>query len=309
MKDFIITIDTEGDNLWEHGKDGRVTTENTAYLPRFQRLCDTFGFKPVWLTNYEMISDPTFVDFVSTVVEEGRGELGMHLHAWNSPPQYELTRTKPGDSYLIEYPYEIMEEKTVYMTELIQKRTGYKPRTHRAGRWMLDERYARLLKKYDYTVDCSITPHEDWSVQSGMTMNGLDYGSFPEQPYYLDDEKTLLEVPVSIRYTHRFFAPQKRSVRPALAAIKHSVEGQKIWIRPGQSREDQIHWMLDLLADDPNTQYAMFMLHSSEFMPGGSPRFRTKESIEELYCCIERIFRHAAKHFSGTTLQEYRSRQ
>ncbi|WP_395754844.1 hypothetical protein [Edwardsiella ictaluri] len=49
---FIITIDTEGDNLWQN--HDRITTENARYLPRFQLLCEKYGFKPVYLTNYEM---------------------------------------------------------------------------------------------------------------------------------------------------------------------------------------------------------------------------------------------------------------
>ena len=55
MKKFIITIDTEGDNLWEWKFGDAITTENVKYLPRFQNLCNDFGFKPVWLTNYEII--------------------------------------------------------------------------------------------------------------------------------------------------------------------------------------------------------------------------------------------------------------
>jgi hypothetical protein len=34
---FIITIDTEGDNLWACPR--HITTRNAAYLPRFQSLC------------------------------------------------------------------------------------------------------------------------------------------------------------------------------------------------------------------------------------------------------------------------------
>ncbi|KUQ83408.1 hypothetical protein AWI27_16640 [Enterobacter hormaechei subsp. steigerwaltii] len=53
---FIITIDTEGDNLWQNHRV--IKTENARYLARFQALCERFGFKPVWLTNYEMAVEP-----------------------------------------------------------------------------------------------------------------------------------------------------------------------------------------------------------------------------------------------------------
>ena len=40
MKHFIITVDTEGDNLWEYKKGTPIGTENAKYLPRFQSLCE-----------------------------------------------------------------------------------------------------------------------------------------------------------------------------------------------------------------------------------------------------------------------------
>lgn len=58
---FIITIDTEGDNLWQNHRV--IKTENARYLARFQALCERFGFKPVWLTNYEMAIEPVFIEF------------------------------------------------------------------------------------------------------------------------------------------------------------------------------------------------------------------------------------------------------
>ena len=48
MRHFIITIDTEGDNLWSYKQGERVMTENSLYIPRFQELCEKYGFKHSW---------------------------------------------------------------------------------------------------------------------------------------------------------------------------------------------------------------------------------------------------------------------
>lgn len=45
-KYFIITIDTEGDNLWEWKEGTPIGTENVKYLSRFQELCSQYRFKP-----------------------------------------------------------------------------------------------------------------------------------------------------------------------------------------------------------------------------------------------------------------------
>src|SRR6184192_4441689 len=86
---FIITIDTEGDNLWSQPRV--ITTHNARFLPRFQSLCERFGFRPVYLTNYEMAICDVFVEFGRDVIARRAGEIGMHLHAWNSPPLLPLT--------------------------------------------------------------------------------------------------------------------------------------------------------------------------------------------------------------------------
>ncbi|VFS41716.1 lipopolysaccharide biosynthesis protein WalW [Enterobacter cancerogenus] len=71
---FIITIDTEGDNLWQNHRV--IKTENARYLARFQSLCERFGFKPVWLTNYEMAIEPVFIAFAKDVIARGAGGGG-----------------------------------------------------------------------------------------------------------------------------------------------------------------------------------------------------------------------------------------
>ena len=107
---FIITIDTEGDDLWARSRGSReITTCNAAYLPRFQSLCERFGFKPVYLTNYEMVMSDVFVEFARDVVARGACEIGMHLHAWNSPPLDPLTSDDfHFQPYLIEYPERVI---------------------------------------------------------------------------------------------------------------------------------------------------------------------------------------------------------
>jgi hypothetical protein len=61
-KPFFITVDTEGDNGWDRPRI--YETKNAQGVARFQKFCESFGFKPIWLTNYEMSLDSTFVKVV-----------------------------------------------------------------------------------------------------------------------------------------------------------------------------------------------------------------------------------------------------
>src|SRR5438046_1437730 len=78
---FLVTIDTEGDNLWTRPRT--VTTRNAEWLPRFQALCEAHGLRPTYLTDYDMAVSPAFRDFARDLLVRDAGEIGMHLHAWN----------------------------------------------------------------------------------------------------------------------------------------------------------------------------------------------------------------------------------
>ena len=60
----------------------------------------------------------------------------MHLHAWNSPPDYTLPAgSETSYPYLVEYPEAVLRDKVATMTDLLEDRFGVKMRSHRAGRW------------------------------------------------------------------------------------------------------------------------------------------------------------------------------
>lgn len=305
MKNLIITIDTEGDNLWHWKPGDKITTENTLYLQRFQDLCNQYGFKPTWLSNYEMMEDSRYVDFVANVEETHTGELGMHLHAWNNPPFYHLPIVQKGAPYLIEYPEDIMENKIATLTDLIISRTGIKPVSHRSGRWAMNEIYFRLLDKYGFRADCSVTPHINWISSPGQTKGavGSDYSNADERPYVVKDT-SILEVPLTIVYTHRVFCVPQSNVRQYVSALYHAAKGQMLWLRPTGDNLIQMKYVVQRVCESEN-DYGMFMLHSSELMPGGSPTFRNAAAIDALYMDLEDLFCTLSKQFVGITLREY----
>ncbi len=296
-KAFIITVDTEGDNLWDYHKGDSIRTENANYIPRFQSLCETFGFKPVYLTNYEMVLCDKFVESAKGWLTQDLCEVGVHLHAWNNPPEYKLVGPHDYNPYLIEYPEEIMRKKFAEIYNLIKERFGISPVSHRAGRWAMDERYFKILNEFGIKVDCSHTPHINWSRNVGITRGGSNYSTIEEKPSYIND---VLEVPVSIRIIHHC----------SEGAIKHRIrtliKGENVWPRPATQSASMIKRLIKKLHSDLSCDYVQFMIHSSELMPGGSPYFKTKEDINKLFLSLEDVFRSAKSlGYIGLTLSEY----
>jgi hypothetical protein len=305
---FLITIDTEGDNLWSAPRE--ITTQNSTFLRRFQDLCDEFCFKPTYLVNYEMAMCPAFRSFGRDVLSRHTGEIGMHLHAWNAPPIEPLIKDDCRYlPFLIEYPDATVRAKVVYQTNLLADVFGVQPTSHRAGRWALDRRYVELLIENGYNVDCSVTPGVSWRADSTAPLgwNGTDYRSFPSRPYWLDPAdisrpgtSKLLEVPMTIRRGSNWSWIPIRSLR----AVLNRLWPEFLWLRPNARNGMQLPSLLRRLVSEGET-YAEFMLHSSEFMPGGSPTFKTKEDIERLYSGLRHLFSMASANFTGATLQEY----
>lgn len=307
---FLISIDTEGDNLWVNTRN--ISTHNANYLGRFQQLCEKYGFKPTYLTNYEMAVSPNYIAFAKEVIAGKQGEIGMHLHAWNSPPLYALTedddRYKP---YLIEYPEEVMREKVIAMTNLLEDTFSIKMVSHRAGRWAFNEQYAQLLHEFGYLVDCSVTPYVDWSMVKGnpQAEGGTNYSRFPDSAYFMDlndiskpGTSSLLQVPMSTRLKYGSLQNSFKQFYDGLRGKKRPPSTR--WLRPkGNNVEEMKHVAQQCLNEGRN--YVEFMLHSSEFMPGGSPTFKDEASIEQLYRDLEELFVWLSERTQGMTMAEF----
>ncbi len=308
---FLITLDTEGDNLWRN-RTSDITTHNARFLPRFQALCEKYDFLPTWLTNCEMACDPFFVEFGRDLLARHKGEIGMHLHAWNTPPAHLLTDNDCYyQPYLIEYPASVLNAKVAFITELLEERFQTKMRSHRAGRWAFNEIYAKALIDSGYWVDCSVTPRVSWQDASGAPEGngGSDYRHFPDHAYYINvndisrpGNSPLLELPMSIQYRYG-------AMRNRLRQVWHKIQGKKRapavnWLRPTGNNLEQMKRVVSQTLAQGN-DYIEFMIHSSELMPDGSPTFRNHADITRLYDDLEQLFIWLKPQAEGMTLSQY----
>lgn len=296
-KYFIITVDTEGDNLWKYKEEDSIGSRNAEYIPKFQQLCEKYGFKPVYLTNYEMALSDFFVNSAKTWLENGKCEIGIHLHAWNNPPIYDLQGSFNGNPYLIEYPEEVMRAKFNYLYNLLSERFGIKPVSHRAGRWAMNETYFKILEDFEIQVDCSHTPGKYWKIDCGKTIStGPDFRNVKKIPSYIG---RVLEVPMTL---------SKIRLLPE-GSWKHKLKsllcGKEVWLRSAMSTSHDMKCLINRSGKDYNV--LEFMIHSSELMPGGSPYFPNKKSIDSHFKVMEDVFSFVSRlGYQGITLKDYK---
>lgn len=311
---FLITIDTEGDDSWS--RPSKIFTKNALHIPRFQKLCEDYGFKPTYLTNYEMAEDEFYVDFAKDAISRGQAEVGMHLHAWHSPPWYDLT----GNDYhyqpfLIEYPENLIREKVGFLTNLLEEKFARKILSHRAGRWAFNSIYAKVLVDYGYEIDCSVTPSVSWVAHQGdpKGKGGTDYTDFPKTEYFMDIEcisqqgsSNLLELPMTILSPNDDFLTSIIRKTPLVRKIINRYQPSPAWLRPNGFNMFSMKAILNQCKAEGRS-YVEFMTHSSELMPGGCSRFPDQSSVDRLYDELEDVFSYAKRlGFIGMTLSEYR---
>ena len=314
---FLITVDTECDDAWSPTKP--VSTANAGFLPRFQALCESFGLQPTYLTTFEMAVSPEFREFGQDLLKRGKGEIGMHLHAWNSLPLVPLTADDARfHPYLTEYPEPVMRDKINFLTDLLEDTFGTKMTSHRGGRWAFDQTYARLLVERGYLADCSVTPLISWAHHSGDPgqRGGPNFSQFPLLPYFVDlddisrpGKSSLLEIPVTVM-----------EIQPAaLRAVQRKIDRRSLlgrivnrffppvcWLAPTTENSGRRLRMVKrcLATNRPCVQLA---LHSSYLMPGGSPFFQAERDVEALYDHLNELFSIASENFRGSTVTDFRN--
>jgi hypothetical protein len=235
----------------------------------------------------------------------------MHLHAWNTPPHAPLTEDDTKRMpYITDYPAEIVRRKCESMTRLLEDTFAVRPQSHRGGRWAFDSVVARVLLELGYHSDCSVTPHLDWSAPGGDSrVRAPDFRAFPDAPYFIDlqdvskpGRSALLELPMTVLL-------RPPSVwRKLCCAVNGRAATRRAMLRPKKGNRSSLLWIADEVLRR-GLPYAMFMLHSSELMSGGSPTFPTPASIERLYDDLEALFSANAERFEGMTLESYYRRR
>ncbi len=315
---FIITIDTEGDNQWDPALPD--STENIRFIPRFQQLCDEFAFPPTYLCTYDVVSAPIFDEVLRPLDGSGRAEIGAHLHPWTTPPLTPWDRSDRTAAYPSELPCGVFARKLETLTRLLAEKLGRAPRSYRAGRWGLSAAHIPVLLELGYIVDCSVTPLVNWT-DPGARERGQDFSHAPVHPYVMawgDPARAgtsgLLEVPVTILNTNGWMrrspalrATYARYRKTALArALNRAFLVAPRWFRPFSDMSVARMRAVFETARQLDLPVIEMMFHSSELMPNGSPHNVSDAAVDDLFARLRGTFEFLKREaVSGVMLGDY----
>jgi hypothetical protein len=317
---FILTIDTEADNQWDYS-DHSLRIDNIKAIPEFQKLCDDYGVKPTYLVTSEIALAPLAQDILGNYQQDGKAEIGAHLHPWTTEP-FAAQEDRWKRTFVNSLPNEIIQAKIENLTHQIERGFGKRPTSYRAGRFGFNSNSLICLEQLGYLVDCSITPLVDWSYTEPYGI-GPDFRRAPTKPYYPDysdicneGAAKVLEVPVTILFTKRllnkrwgrdFYENHKRLI--ILRGLRKVIWGsQPLWFRPLPNITAlQLIKLVDF-AEELGLPVVEMLIHSSELMPGGSPYNPDRTSVDRLFKKLETLFAYMIKNHQSILLTDYAMR-
>ncbi len=311
--ELLVVVDTEEEFDWT-GPFDRVATA-TRSIPaqeRAQAIYDEMGIVPTYVCTYPVACDPIAVAYLKRLQDEGRAEIGAHLHPWVTPPHREDVCT--FNSYECNLPEELEYEKIGALTEALEAAFGRKPTAFKAGRYGFGPSTARMLVDHGYKVDCSMLPRSDLRGDGGP-----DFRRAPDEPFWLDEDAGLLEVPVSTGYfgavpaAGRFLSglfDNPRAIKWRLPGMlsRSGLVARSRLTPEGISAAEQCR-LLDALVRQGRQTFSL-VYHSPSLAPGHTPYTDDDVEVAEFVAAIAAVLTHFRDVLGGrfTSLGEIHAR-
>jgi hypothetical protein len=297
---LVVSLDTEEDN-WNRSRNG-VTVENIKALPRQAKFFERLGVRPTYFTSYHVAIDPCAADVMREVGDGSRGEIGAHLHPWNTPPLSEPF--VPRNSMTKNLPADLQLAKIRTLTAAIAEAFGERPTAFRAGRYGIGPDTVAALVACDYHVDSSVSPFVSLEgVDDGPTFVGAPIAPYRLAPGQEVRQPTpdgpILEIPLSYGFNRgpfKLLDPLQRLLEAVpfrwlrLAGIAARLRVvQRLSLSPEFS---SVAEMLTLSARllEHGAPHLHISWHTPSLRPGLSPFTTTAADVERLYGKIAAYF-------------------
>jgi len=208
-------------------------------------------------------------------------------------------------------PPELEAAKIRASTEAVAQAFGRAPRIFKAGRYGLGPKTFETLIDLGYTVDCSFVPHVSFADQ-----HGPDFYGKPENPFFIDRERSLLEVPLTAGYTGRFanFGRRHDSWLDTMVArsllVRRGLKKfgliERARLTPeGFDAATQCRLLRAMI--EQGTRVFTLTYHSPSMTPGNTPYVSNEQELQALLNCIETVLVFFQRELGGafTTLSQF----
>ncbi len=288
---FIVTVDTEEEFRWDQplARTGH-TLETVSRLRDFQKFCDGYGVKPVYLVDYPIAESAEAVAVLRDLVADSGAEVGIQLHPWVNPPFEE--EVNQFNSFAGNLPNALETQKFTGLVETIRNNIGVEPRMYRAGRYGAGPSTAAMmcammaqgtLGAGGLVIDSSVRTKFDYSYAGGP-----DYRAQSLHPWWINREARLVELPLTtifwgvFRKFGDFLYPRLWRWPWMRGALAELAVMERISLSPEGIPVREALKAIDIAVKD-QLPILNFSFHSPSLSPGYTPYVRSEADLEKFY--------------------------
>ena len=286
---FLLTVDTEEEFDWDkplsrdaHGLD------HVPRLAKFQQFCENEGVVPLYLVDWPVARSDRAAEILRGPLATGKAEIGVQLHPWVNPPFDE--EVTPHNSFAGNLPRELERAKFGNLRSEIERNFEVAPMSYRAGRYGVGPDSPAMLLEGGVAVDSSVRARFDYSAGGGP-----NFRRHPLVPYWLDDDKRLLELPLTtvfwglLRQQGEWLYPAMWRVPRLRGLLARVGLLERIPLTPEGISVDEAIRGIDIALDD-GLPLLVFSFHSPSLRPGHTPYVRSEDDLDDLYDWWRRVF-------------------
>jgi hypothetical protein len=299
---FLVTVDTEGEFDWS--RRARCEGHELDHIPRlakFQSFCEALDVVPLYLVDWPVATSSLAADILRPALAAGRAEIGLRLNPGVNPPHDE--EVTPANSFAGNLPRALEAAKIRNLRDMVEETFGVAPLSYRAGCYGAGPHTSEILRDEGFAIDSSVHAGFDYSAEGGP-----DYRRHPVEPYWLDAERSLLELPLTTvfwgilrRQGRALFPAAQRAPRLARALARLGML-ERIALTPEGVGAEQAVRGIDIALDD-GLPLLVFSFHSPSLRPGHTPFVRSEGDLDTLYEWWRQVFDYcAARGVEPTTI-------
>jgi len=297
---LTVVIDTEEEFDWSAPFDpNNRSVQNIARQPLAQSIFDRHGLVPTYVIDHPVAASLDARAILRPIHEDGRCEIGAHLHPWVNPPHGESIC--PHNSFPGNLPADQERAKLETLLDTIEAGFGHRPRQYKAGRYGIGPNSARILADLGLGIDLSVVPFTDFSAGEGPNFSRYSWRPF-------ETERGLVAIPLSAGFAGlaasmgatlypRVTGPIAKALRlPGQLSRLRILE--RLRLSPeGHSLNDMIRQTRAGLAR--GQRLFMMTYHSSSLLPGATPYVHTKKDLDIFINTIDNYIRFFLDDVNG----------
>lgn len=304
---LTVVVDTEEEFDWSQPFDRRnVGVSSIAAQPlAHERVFDKHGVVPTYVIDWPVATTPSSIAVLKKLMDEGRCEIGTHLHPWVSPPHTEEVNN--FNSYAGNLPRELEFEKLRLLTEAITTNFGRAPKVFKAGRYGVGPHTAEIIAKLGYMVDASVVPYSDMSTDGGP-----DFSAHGHAPYWFEANGCrLMEQPATATYAgllhtqghwlHNMLlsSPIKGLRLPGITSRLGILE--RVKITPEGCSLEELKRATRCLVNSGG-RFVGLTYHSPSMHPGHTPYVRTQRDLDRFLDTLDGYIHFFKEEMNGVVM-------